>query len=120
MGTTNKVVRADHGFKTIEEFKSIDDAYDTYAPRNGVEREVVTVCNDFARLLIDKNRAYGNSALEPNRIFAKSDSVEQLRVRIDDKLNRIMKGSDFPGEDTVDDLVGYLLLLKIALRDKWR
>lgn len=104
----------------IKTYKSIDDAHEEFAPRNKVEREIVTLCNGLAELLISKNRAYGNSALEPNRIFAKSDSVEQLKVRIDDKLNRIMKGTDFPGEDTVDDLLGYLVLLKIALRDNWR
>ena len=110
----NKPILKDHGYK------SIDDAYDKMAPKNQVEREIVTICNELQDLLIEKNRAYGNSALEPNRIFAKSDALEQLRVRIDDKLNRIMKGTDYPGEDTVDDLLGYLVLLKVAQRDKWR
>jgi len=31
-----------------------------------------------------------------------------------------MKGTDFPGEDTIDDLLGYLVLLKIAKTDNWR
>ena len=42
------------------------------------------------QMLLDKNRRYGNSALEPARIFSKSDSVEQINVRIDDKLNNVI------------------------------
>lgn len=87
---------------------------------NPTEKAIVVACDRICKILIDKNRAYGNSALEPNRIFAKSDATEQLRVRIDDKLNRIIKGSDYPGEDTIDDLIGYLILLKIAMGDEWR
>lgn len=39
-------------------------------------------------MLLAKNAAYGNSALEPVRIFSKADPTEQIRVRIDDKLSR--------------------------------
>lgn len=63
--------------------------------------------------LIEKNKAYGNSALNPVRVFSKADTVEQLKVRIDDKLSRIARGSD-AGEDTLLDLVGYLVLLEVA------
>jgi hypothetical protein len=66
------------------------------------------------QMLIDKNIAYGDSALDPVRIFSKSDAVEQLRVRIDDKLSRLMKGTDYIGDNDIDDLIGYLVLLKIA------
>jgi len=71
----------------IKKYTNLDDAYENFAPRNKVEREIIKVCNKLSELLIQKNRAYGNSALDPSRIFAKSDSVEQLNVRIDDKLN---------------------------------
>lgn len=67
----------------------------------------------MADVLIEKNRAYGNSALEPVRIFSKADKLEQIRIRIDDKLSRIAKGQD-DQEDTVTDLIGYLFLLKIG------
>lgn len=74
--------------------------------------------NQVRSLLLDKNKRYGNSALEPARIFSKSDSVEQIKVRIDDKLNRIRTIEDGDIEDTERDLVGYLILLRIAKR--WR
>jgi hypothetical protein len=68
-------------------------------------------------MLIRKNIAYGNSALDPIRIFSKADAREQLHVRIDDKLSRIMRGTEYIGDNDIDDLIGYLVLLKIA-KDK--
>jgi hypothetical protein len=65
-------------------------------------------------MLIEKNIAYGDSALDPVRIFSKADPAEQLRVRIDDKLSRLMKGTEYVGDNDIDDLIGYLVLLKIA------
>lgn len=72
------------------------------------------VLADIRGLLIAKNRAYGNSALEPVRVFATSDTAEQIRVRIDDKISRMVRGHTFASEDTANDLLGYLILLKIA------
>lgn len=87
---------------------------------NQTEKEIWDICNDMAWFLIDKNRAYGNSALDPVRIFSDSDNVEQIKVRIDDKLSRFARGGEFPGDNDIDDLIGYLVLLKVALRDNWR
>ena len=88
--------------------------------RNKTEKEINAVCVEMSKFLIDKNRAYGNSALDPVRIFSKSDNVEQLMVRIDDKLSRFARGTEFPGDNDIDDLLGYLVLLKVARRDNWR
>lgn len=73
--------------------------------------------NAIADMLISKNAAYGNSALDPVRIFSQADPVEQIRVRIDDKLSRIQRGAG-DDEDTVGDLIGYLVLLRIADGDR--
>jgi hypothetical protein len=75
---------------------------------------IIRQCLEMAEMLINKNRSYGNSALDPVRIFSKAGQREQLHVRIDDKLNRLMKGTDYPGDNDIDDLIGYLILLKIA------
>jgi hypothetical protein len=72
------------------------------------------VCDEIKAMLIAKNKSYGDSALNPVRIFSTSDSVEQLHVRIDDKLSRITRGGSFIGDNDIDDLIGYLILLKIA------
>lgn len=75
---------------------------------------VYRVVEDLARLLIDKNRKYGDSALNPARIFSNADATEQIKVRIDDKLNRIKNQQDDEDEDAVKDLTGYLILFMIA------
>lgn len=69
-------------------------------------------------LLIRKNEQYGNSALEPMGIFANGSAEELIRVRIDDKLNRLLQGDDSieSDEDIVLDLIGYLVLLLISMR----
>lgn len=75
--------------------------------------KVDTVLEDVREILLAKNAAYGNSALDPVRIFSKADTAEQLRVRIDDKISRMKRGTDYEDEDTVMDLIGYLVLLRI-------
>jgi hypothetical protein len=77
--------------------------------------KILRKCLEIAEMLIDKNISYGDSALSPIRIFATSDSVEQLKVRIDDKLNRISNSQGYPGDNDIDDMIGYLILLKIAV-----
>ena len=82
------------------------------------QESIKTICEDVKELLLYKNKQYGNSALEPSRIFSKASAVEQLLVRIDDKLNRIQKGAGLlaEDEDVIMDLIGYLVLLKIGLK----
>lgn len=80
-----------------------------------VQAMIEVVCADLGDLLIEKNKAYGNSALDPVRIFSKADSKEQLKVRIDDKLSRLTRGSD-AGEDVRKDLLGYLVLWEVLER----
>ena len=84
------------------------------------QEEIAAICEDIKELLLYKNKQYGDSALNPSRIFSKSSAVEQLLVRIDDKLNRIKKGAGLVGEDedVIQDLIGYLVLLKIGLNHK--
>jgi hypothetical protein len=70
-------------------------------------------------LLLEKNKAYGDSALKPANIFAKGSAVENLACRIDDKLMRIKnRGITADTEDTIQDLIGYLILLKIAIENE--
>ena len=74
-------------------------------------------CAEVAGMLVEKNRSYGDSALHPIGIFAKGQAADLIRVRIDDKLNRIMNAPGAFGEDAIKDLIGYLILLQIAMED---
>ena len=76
--------------------------------------KVFSITDGIAEMLIEKNLKYGNSALEPKRIFSKADSAEQIKVRIDDKLSRIANQNLEDDEDVIQDLIGYLVLLKIS------
>lgn len=76
---------------------------------------IAAECDAIKAMLLEKNASYGNSALEPLRIFSSTNPTEQLRVRIDDKLSRLARGAA-AGEDTILDLIGYLILLRVAER----
>lgn len=91
----------------------------TGTPTKGMHRPrpstlIIEECDAIKGMLIAKNDAYGNSALNPVRCFSKANSVEQIRVRIDDKISRLMRGGSDDGEDTELDLIGYLILLRVA------
>ena len=58
---------------------------------NETELKISGVCDDIKELLIHKNRKYGNSALQPNRIFSKCSATEQLLVRIKQQLYQYVK-----------------------------
>ncbi len=80
------------------------------------EDDLAHVLENLRTMLLAKNEAYGNSALDPVRIFARDLSTDaQIRVRIDDKLSRLARGQA-AGEDVIADLMGYLVLLRIAQR----
>jgi len=74
---------------------------------------------DVAGLLYEKNRKYGDSAARPLRVFSRATAVEQLLVRLDDKLSRVAKGAGLlaTDEDVIRDLVGYLALLAALLEE---
>lgn len=78
-------------------------------------QDLDAVLADVRALLVAKNAAYGDSALNPLRICSKASPEEQLLVRIDDKLSRLGRG-DAAGEDVFQDLLGYLVLREIAKR----
>ena len=78
--------------------------------------DIARVCDDVKQLLLQKNMKYGDSALNPIRVLSKSGPTEQILVRIDDKLNRVKQGNILEDdEDVIMDLIGYFVLLKIAL-----
>jgi hypothetical protein len=74
------------------------------------------VCNEVCGMLLKKNESYGNSAAEPLRVFSRASTIEQIHVRIDDKLSRIMRGSEYGNEDTELDLIGYLILKRCIIK----
>jgi hypothetical protein len=94
------------------------DASSRSLPLNSSALTIAQECDSIKDLLLGKNAKYGDSALNPIRVFSKASNVDQLLVRIDDKLSRIARGVGLVAsdEDVIQDLIGYLVLLKIALK----
>ena len=84
--------------------------------QNNTAKDIQEVCDEIRDMLIKKNESYGDSALNPRRVFSKAPSDEQLKVRIDDKLNRVAQGNGDFGEDVILDLIGYFILYRIWQR----
>ena len=82
------------------------------------QKRIKEVGESIIDFLLEKNDQYGDSALEPNRIFSQADTAEQLKVRIDDKINRLVMGTDNleKDDDILKDLIGYLILLLVHSR----
>ena len=86
-------------------------------PGSATADRIRRACDAVRDMLLAKNASYGDSALKPTGIFAKGSAEDLIRVRIDDKLSRIKNAPDAFGEDVIGDLIGYLILLKLALED---
>ena len=104
---------------TLEECKNfkaeqIANAVHSFDPQKEFKEQLNVVLDDIRKMLIQKNESYGDSALNPVRIFSKADPLEQLKVRIDDKLSRLARG-DSAGEDVIHDLLGYLIIYRIQM-----
>ncbi len=69
--------------------------------------------DSIRKTLLEKNKRYGNAALEPIGVFCKLPHHQGILQRIDDKLMRI-KNTDTPSKNDVFDLIGYLTLYSVA------
>ena len=87
-----------------------------HMPLSPRQQSIKDVCDGICSMLLEKNRKYGDSALAPVRIFSTAGPVEQIKVRIDDKISRLRAMKDIDDdEDVLTDLIGYLVLLKVAV-----
>jgi len=86
-----------------------------------VEPEVTSVTSDLIRmecnyiegLLLSKNRKYGDSALRNGYPF-NIPPVTAIKARINDKIARLNSNTLEEDEDVTADLIGYLILLRVA------
>ena len=110
-----RVLTAEEARKEIQRINGAEEIPDPNVGRAPTTAEqIATKCDELKTMLLEKNRKYGDSALNPCRVFSRANAVEQILVRIDDKLNRIRNRQNDEDEDVVMDLAGYLILLMIA------
>lgn len=108
-------VLKDMNFDLYEEADNINQKDQKDKDAEMFERQVRVTLKYVGDMLVEKNKSYGNSALDPVRVFSNANPKEQLRVRIDDKLSRIQRADENAlGEDTILDLIGYLVLYTIG------
>ena len=81
-----------------------------------VDELISEECLTLERMLLLKNSAYNNSLHTEPPLFP-IDTITGIQARINDKLNRIKQvGLTDETEDSVLDLIGYLIHLRIALK----
>lgn len=68
---------------------------------------------NFSKFLKDKNKKYGDSALNAIKIFSLHEPENSICIRLDDKINRIINSNKKLRKNDVSDLIGYLSLLCI-------
>lgn len=100
--------------KAIDRIKDSLDHWEMLSDSQAANvRELIAIYGlMLTDLLLMKNERYGNSATDPISVFAKDISTrDRMRVRMDDKVSRLMRGGSFDdNEDPRIDLAGYLLL----------
>lgn len=94
----------DYNFANVEEFQ-MDS-----------KNRIVEICDATKDLLLYKNSKYGDSALHPNNVFYKGDSVNSILIRLDDKIGRVKSNPDSqPRVNDISDIIGYCTLLLISM-----
>jgi hypothetical protein len=80
------------------------------------QQKIRNIMDAMKDLLLYKNQKYGDSAINPKKIFYKGDSTNSILIRLDDKLGRIMSNTENkPRVNDVADLIGYCTLLLISM-----
>lgn len=74
---------------------------------NKQDSDFMKIAKGVAELLEYKNKQYGNSALNPIKVFGGKSKVG---YRADDKISRIQNSPELRKND-VTDLIGYLMLI---------
>jgi hypothetical protein len=77
------------------------------------QAKIEKVFSSMADLVKEKNRRYGDSALTPKRIFSKLPEDEGIKIRLDDKISRVIHSGEVRKND-IADLMGYMCLLCIS------
>lgn len=91
----------------IKNLEDIENYTDT-------QKKIKEICDEISDLLIEKNKKYGNSALEPKNIFYKGNAENSILIRLDDKIGRIINNKDGIRTNDIVDIIGYLILLLIS------
>lgn len=80
------------------------------------QQKIKDILSGMTDLLLYKNRKYGDSAINPKKIFYKGDSTNSILIRLDDKIGRVMSNTEEkPRVNDVADIIGYCTLLLVSM-----
>ena len=80
------------------------------------QQKIKDILSGMTDLLLYKNRKYGDSAINPKKIFYKGDSTNSILIRLDDKIGRVKSNTDEkPRVNDVADIIGYCTLLLASM-----
>lgn len=100
-------------FARVENFKNYLKAH---VLKTDTQEKIAAILDGMKDLLLYKNQKYGDSAINPKKIFYKGDSTNSILIRLDDKLGRVMSNPDEkPRINDVADIIGYCTLLLISM-----
>jgi len=95
-----------------ESQEKICELIDNFSKSITLEK-VCEMLESMKRLLLEKNKRYGDSALKPVNVFSKDNASNGICIRLDDKLNRIKNAKTIRKNDAAD-IMGYLVLLCVS------
>lgn len=80
------------------------------------QKKIAEITDSIKDLLLYKNQKYGDSAINPKKIFYKGDSTNSILIRLDDKIGRVISNAEEkPRVNDVADIIGYCTLLLISM-----
>lgn len=80
------------------------------------QKKITELLDGMKDLLLYKNQKYGDSAINPKKIFYKGDSTNSILIRLDDKIGRVMSNTEEkPRVNDIADIIGYCTLLLISM-----
>ena len=83
---------------------------------NETQQKIKDILSGMTDLLLYKNKKYGDSSINPKKIFYKGDSTNSILVRLDDKIGRVMSNTEEkPRVNDVADIIGYCTLLLVSM-----
>lgn len=95
---------------------SLNKLKQEFSEPTNTQHKIVEILDSMKDLLLYKNQKYGDSAINPKKIFYKGDSTNSILIRLDDKLGRVMSNPDEkPRTNDVADIIGYCTLLLISM-----
>lgn len=74
-------------------------------------------CDGLKEMLISKNRKYGDSCARPGYPFKLSPTLA-IKARLNDKIARLAQQNSDEDEDITLDILGYLILFRISIRNE--